>query len=645
MPFGEGKLVLDYAPASLQLLDRCALWHCVLRSGGFQTIRESLAARDKVERQVTGYFLDVEASALGRPWRPRLDGAGEARALAIAQVGGQDDLIARVLAGRGVAPETVDRYLDPTLRDLMPDPFSMRDMQAATERLRQAVEGREKVAIFGDYDVDGACSAALLSEFLTGCGCETLIHIPDRVTEGYGPSVEAMETFAAHGATLVVTVDCGAVSHKPFEAAARLGLDVVVFDHHQAPETLPPALALVDPNRQDDLSGLGYLSAAGVVFMALVALNRALRDSGFWSSRQPPDLMASLDLVALATVADVVPLVGLNRAFVVRGLQIMRRRARLGLAALFDVAGADGPPRPYHLGFLIGPRINAGGRIGDAALGARLLTTTDELEARDIAERLDKLNRARQQIEIAALAEAEAQALAALGLEERGAAVVVASERWPAGVVGLLAARLKDRFERPAFVLTLGEEHATGSGRSIAGVDLGRIVRAAADAGLLVKGGGHAMAAGVTLAKDRLGDWRAFLEERLSESVARARAEAALSVDAAMTAGAATPELSERLEAAGPYGAGNPEPVFALPRHRLANVAAVGVDHLRVRAVAGDGSSIEGVAFRSVGKKLGEALVRLDGAPVHLAGTLSVNRYRGRERAQLRIVDVAEAAG
>ncbi len=594
---------------------------------------------------VSNYFLDVQASALGRPWRPRLDGPGEARALAIAQIGGQDDLIARVLAGRGVAPETVDRYLDPSLRDLMPDPFSMRDMQAATERLRQAVERQEKVAIFGDYDVDGACSAALLSEFLTASGCETLIHIPDRVTEGYGPNVEAMESFAARGAKLVVTVDCGAVSHKPFEAAAALGLDVVVFDHHQAPETLPRALALVDPNREDDLSGLGYLSAAGVVFMALVALNRALRDSGFWSARPAPDLMGSLDLVALATVADVVPLVGLNRAFVVRGLQVMRRRGRPGLAALFDIAGADGPPRPYHLGFMIGPRINAGGRIGDAALGARLLTTTDELEARAIAETLDKLNRARQQIEVAALAEAEAEALAALGLEERGAAVVVASERWPAGVVGLLAARLKERFERPAFVLTLGEEHATGSGRSIAGVDLGRTVRAAVEAGLLVKGGGHAMAAGVTLTKDRLGDWRAFLEERLAEPVARARAEAALSVDAAMTAGAATPELAERLEAAGPYGAGNPEPVFALPRHRLADVAAVGVDHLRIRAVAGDGSAVEGVAFRSVGKKLGEALVRLKGAPVHLAGTLSVNRYKGRERAQIRVVDVAEAAG
>jgi single-stranded-DNA-specific exonuclease len=593
----------------------------------------------------SGYFLDVQSSALGRPWRSRLDPEGELRALAIAQIGGQDELIARVLAGRGVGPEAAQRHLDPTLRDLMPDPFCLRDMEAATERLKRAVECGERVAIFGDYDVDGACSAALLSEYLTACGCETIVHIPDRVTEGYGPSPEAIADFAAKGAKLVVTVDCGAVSREPFELANRLGLDVIVFDHHQAPETLPQTLALVDPNREDDLSGLGHLCAAGVVYMALVALNRALREAGFWNARQAPDLIAALDLVALATVADVVPLIGLNRAFVVKGLAVMRQRRRPGLAALFDVAGADGPPRPYHLGFLIGPRINAGGRIGDAALGVRLLTAADDLEARPIAVELDRLNRIRQQIEIAALAEAEAEALMSLGLEERGATVVVAGQTWPPGVVGLLAARLKERFERPAFALTLAGAQATGSGRSIAGVDLGRAVRAAVESGLAIKGGGHAMAAGVTLASERLGEWRAFLEERLGEAVAKARADAGLAVDAALTAHAATPALAHRLEAAGPYGSGNPEPVFALPRHRLAEVMPVGAggDHLRLKAIAGDGQAVEAMAFRAAGKKLGEALARLRGAPVHLAGALAVNRYGGRERAQLRVVDVAEA--
>jgi single-stranded-DNA-specific exonuclease len=591
----------------------------------------------------SGYFLDVEASALGRPWRPRLDAGGELRALAIAQVGGQDELIARVLAGRGVEPDRVERYLAPTLRELMPDPFVMCDMEAATGRLKLAVERGERIAIFGDYDVDGACSAALLSEYLTACGIETIVHIPDRVSEGYGPNTEAIAAFAAKSATLVVTVDCGVLSHEPFAHARRLGLDVIAFDHHQAPEALPAALALVDPNRQDDLSGLGYLSAAGVVYMALVALNRALREAGFFRARLAPDLIGALDLVALATVADVVPLTGLNRAFVIKGLLVMRQRRRPGLTALFDVAGADGPPTPYHLGFMIGPRINAGGRIGDAALGARLLMTADEIEARAIAEELDRLNRARQQIEIAALAEAEAEALLSLGLEERGAAVVVAGERWPQGVVGLLAARLKERFDRPAFAFSFAGLHATGSGRSIAGVDLGRAVRAAVDAGVLIKGGGHAMAAGVTIARERLGEWRAFLEETLAAPVALARAEASLAVDAAMTAGAATPELARKLESAGPYGSGNPEPIFVLPRHRLVDVTAVRADHLRVRAVAGDGAAIEAMAFRAAGKKLGEALGRLRGAPVHLAGTLTVNRYGGRERAQLKVVDVAEA--
>jgi single-stranded-DNA-specific exonuclease len=592
------------------------------------------------------YFLDVETSALGQPWRPRLDAAGELQALAIAQIGGHDDLLARVLAGRGVLPGAVDRHLAPSFRDLMPDPNSLRDMATATERLRRAVMAHEKVAIFGDYDVDGACSVALLSEYLKACGLETIVHIPDRVTEGYGPNVEAIQSFASRGATVVVTVDCGAVSHEPFEAASRQGLDVIVFDHHQAPEVLPKTAALVDPNREDDLSGLGYLCAAGVVFMALVALNRALREAGFWNGGKGPDLLASLDLVALATVADVVPLVGLNRAFVVKGLAIMRERRRPGLAALFDIAGADGPPRPYHLGFVIGPRINAGGRIGDAALGARLLTATDDIEARTIAIELDRLNRMRQLIEIEALAEAEAEAMLLLGHEERGAAVVVAGAKWPPGVVGLLAARLKERFERPAFALSLAGGHATGSGRSIVGVDLGRVVRAAVEAGVAIKGGGHAMAAGVTLATERLGDWRAFLEERLGQAVTKARAEAGLKVDAALTANAATPELVHRLEAAGPYGAGAPEPLFALPCHRLAEVTPVGADgrHLRLRAVAGDGRAVEGIAFRASGKKLGEALTRLKGAPVHLAGTLSVNRFGGRERAQIRVVDVAEAA-
>jgi single-stranded-DNA-specific exonuclease len=607
-----------------------------------------LSARDPASvalgpRQPSRHFLDVERSALGRPWRARLGAAGEAQALAIAQVAGQSDVLARVLAGRGVTAGEVENYLNPALRRLMPDPFVLRDMEAATARLAEAARRAEKVAIFGDYDVDGATSAALLAEYLQACGCETIVHIPDRVFEGYGPNIAAFRAFAEAGASLVVTVDCGATSHEPIAAAAALGLDVIVFDHHQAPETPPPALAFVDPNRQDDLSGLGYLSAAGVVYMALVALHRALRESGFWGGKSPPDLMQELDLVALGAIADVVPLIGVNRAFVNRGLEVMRRRRRPGLAALFDLSGADGPPRPYHLGYLIGPRINAGGRIGDAALGVKLLMSRDDLRAREIAAELDRLNRERRQIELEMLEAAEAEALASLGLEERGAAIVVAGADWRPGVVGLVAGRLKERFNRPAFALAMIGEEATGSGRSIEGVDIGRIVRAGVEAGLLAKGGGHAMAAGVTLAKHRLGEFRAFLEERLAIPVARARADASLEIDAAVTAGAATPALVHAIERAGPFGAGNPEPIFALPRHRILDVLEVGGEHIRVRAASGDGAIVEAIAFRATRTALAEFLRKARGGQAHLAGALAINRYGGRERAQLRLVDAAPA--
>jgi single-stranded-DNA-specific exonuclease len=588
---------------------------------------------------VSRAFLDVEKSLAGRRWRARLDAFGEARAQAMAQATGRSELLSRILAGRGVEIDAVERHLEPTLRDLMPDPHTMADMATATERLAQAIARRERVAIFGDYDVDGACAAALMSEYLGAFGCEALIRIPDRVTEGYGPSVEAMREFRSAGADLVVTVDCGAVSFEPFAEAARLGLDVVVFDHHQAPETLPPALALVDPNRQDDLSGLGALCAAGVVFMALVDLNRRLRAAG-----PAPDLKAKLDLVALATVADVVPLVGLNRAFVARGLETVRRRERPGLAALLDVAGAGGPPIPYHLGFLLGPRINAGGRIGDAALGSRLLTTTDMAEATKIAAELDRLNRERQRIERGALEEAEAQALAALGLEERGACVIVASEGWPPGVVGLVAARLKDRFGRPAFALSLNGDTATGSARSIPGVDIGRIVHGLVAAGVAVKGGGHAMAAGLTVPRERLAELRAHLEAALLAPVEEARRDDGLEIDAALAAAAATPAMLQAVDAAGPYGAGNPEPLFALPRHRVEGVTRVGADHLRFRAVAADGQAIDGIAFRTADKPFGRDLTALQGGYAHLAGALTLDRYGGRERVRLRLVDAAPAS-
>ena len=588
-------------------------------------------------------FLDVAESFQGRAWRDRLTLEGQGRAEALTRLWGHSDILARVLAGRGVAPEQADAHLAPTLRDLMPDPDTLRAMPDLVDRLFRAVGAREKTAVFGDYDVDGACASALLAGYLDACGVPREIYIPDRIFEGYGPNSEAIRGLAERGATLLVTVDCGTASHEPFLEARKLGLDTLVIDHHQAPDTLPEALAIVNPNRHDDLSGLGQLCATGVAFMVLVALNRKLRAAGFWSVARPaPDLMAELDLVALATVADVVPLTGLNRAFVARGLEVMRQRGRPGLRALFDVARASGPPTTYHLGFLIGPRINAGGRIGDAALGARLLLESDPIAAERVAVELDRLNGERQAIEKIAVEEALGEAWASLGQSEQAACVVTAREGWHAGVVGLIAARLKERFNRPAFAIAINGKFGVGSGRSITGVDLGKTVRAAVDAGVLTKGGGHAMAAGVTIDRDRLGDFRAFLEERLADSVAQARAEQSLFIDAALTAGGARKEVIEAVEAAGPFGSANPEPVFAFPNHRLIDVAEVGTGHLRLRARAGDGAILNGIAFRAVGEPLGKGLLANRNELVHLAGYLSIDRWGNGERVQLRLVDAAQ---
>jgi single-stranded-DNA-specific exonuclease len=471
------------------------------------------------------HFLSVEQSATGRAWRDRLDERGSARALAIVQRHELPELLARILAGRGVDVDDAVGFLDPTVRLLMPDPSVLTDMPVAAARLAEAVMGGEKVAIFGDYDVDGASAAAVLARFLRYGGLDPIIHIPDRLFEGYGPNSEAIRTLAAAGATVLVTVDCGTTSHEPLAEAQRLGLTTIVVDHHLADETLPPALAVINPNRLDDLSQLGYLAAVGLAFMVVVAVNRELRARGFWAAmRGEPDLLGLLDLVALGTVADVVPLKGLNRAFVAKGLLALRRRENVGLTALMDIARLGGPPEPWHLGFLLGPRINAGGRIGRATLGVDLLLEADPIEAARLAAELDRLNRERQVIEVAALAQAEAEAMAALGSEEHGAVVVTAAEGWHPGVVGLVAARLKERFGRPAFAIALGPGGiGTGSGRSIPGVDLGGTVRQAVREGLLLKGGGHAMAAGVTLKREALGQFRAYLEERLGAAVATAR--------------------------------------------------------------------------------------------------------------------------
>lgn len=587
-------------------------------------------------------FLDVERSISGRPWKARLRPDQDAQALAISQAHGHGDLLARVLAGRGVTAETAPAYLDPTLRGLMPDPLTLQDMEAAVERLARAIEAGEQIAVFGDYDVDGAASSALFVEFLEAAQCPPpLLHIPDRILEGYGPNAEAIANLRERGASLLVTLDCGTTSHATLAGARATGLDVIVIDHHQAPEILPDAI-VVNPNRADDLSGLGRLCAAGVAFMTLAALSRALRRRGFWTNARPePDLLAGLDLVALATVADVAALQGLNRAFVVKGLAVMRGRARVGLSALLDAAHVDGAPRPYHLGFVLGPRINAGGRIGDAALGARLLTLRDGIAAARIAAELDRLNVERQALEKITLEEAEAAADAQLMRSNNLSCLVVAGEGWHPGIVGIVASRLKDKFKIPAFVIAQSGQFISGSGRASAGVDLGGAVRRAVEEGLLEKGGGHAAAAGVTLARDRLDAFRSFMNEELSEPVARARAGDALLVDGSLTARGASVDLARELERAGPFGAGNSEPLFVFPDHSIVDAGVVGADHVRARLQSGDGARVDAIAFRAAGTEIGEALLRGRGRSLHVAARLGIGAFRGVERAETRIIDLA----
>ncbi|MGJ4913399.1 single-stranded-DNA-specific exonuclease RecJ [Bradyrhizobium sp. HKCCYLRH2060] len=588
-------------------------------------------------------FLGVRLSLTNKLWRDRLDARGAARALAMVQRYQLPEMLARVLAGRDVELDAVNDFLDPTIRKLMPDPFTVTQMEAAAQRIADAAVRGEKVAIFGDYDVDGATSAALLAWHLRHCGLDPLIHIPDRIFEGYGPNVDAIRALANKGATLLVTVDCGTTSLEPLAEARRLGMSVVVIDHHQCGDELPEVEALVNPNRPDDLSGLGYLAAVGLTLVTLVAVNRELRGRGFWSSTRPePDLLSMLHHVALGTVADVAPLIALNRAFVAKGLIAMRRRDHVGHTALMDVARLNGPPEAWHLGFMLGPRINAGGRIGRADLGVRLLLESDVSEAARIAAELDRLNSERRVIEQQAEAQAEAEALASLGLEDKGAVIVTASEGWHPGVVGLVASRLKEKFARPAFAIALEPGGiGTGSGRSIPGVDLGKAVRHAVEQGILMKGGGHAMAAGVTLRKERLAEFRAYLESALAADVADARHVNEILIDGAISARAATPELVATLNRAGPFGSGNPEPIVALPSHQLVYADEVGQAHLKLRFKSGDGATVNAIAFRSVGQKLGNALVQHRGQILHVAGTLTVDRYQGVERVQLRVLDVA----
>jgi len=577
-------------------------------------------------------FLDVETSLTGRRWiGPEIE--VQRAADAMAQSTTLPQALCQVLARRGVASEDAPMFLSPQLRDLLPDPRTLKDMQTAAARFLQAVHARQRIAVFADYDVDGGSSAALLIDWLRQMGLTATLYVPDRIDEGYGPNDEAMAELAtAHD--LIICVDCGTLSHGPIAAAK--GADVIVLDHHLGGETLPPALAVVNPNRQDETGDLGYLCAAGVVFLMLVEAGRQLRDAG----QKGPDLMGMLDLVALATVADVAPLIEANRAFVVQGLKVMARRERPGLVALSDVARLDAAPATYHLGFLLGPRVNAGGRIGQADLGARLLGTADPHEAAAIAERLDALNTERRDIEAAVRAAAMVQA------EERGLdapLVWAAGEGWHPGVVGIVAARLKEASNRPAIVIGLENGIGKGSGRSVSGVDLGAAIQRLAAEGLLIKGGGHKMAAGLTVAQDQLEPAMERLAQLMQKQGADRLGPADLRVDGVLMPGAATVELIEQIERAGPYGAGAPGPRFVFPDMQIKFTKRVGESHLKLTFGDGLGATLDAISFGAYDTALGAALDAHGGARFHLAGRLEINTWRGRQTVQLRLEDATPA--
>ena len=583
-------------------------------------------------------FLGVARSALGRRWDLRV--VHDAAISDLVRGAGVSDAVARVLAARGVEALAAPDFLHPTLKVLMPDPSRLMDMDQAAARLKSAVENGEGIAVFGDYDVDGATSSALLSRFFRMIGVAVTVYIPDRRKEGYGPNIPALLKLREQGAKVVVTVDCGIVAFESLAAARDTGLDVIVVDHHKAEPRLPAAAAIVNPNRLDCTSGQGHLAAVGVAFLLAVAVNRALR-TWYGEKKIPePDLRTLLDLVALGTVCDVVPLKGLNRAFVVQGLQIMARGENVGLKALARVARIDAKPSAYHLGYLLGPRVNAGGRVGDAGLGTRLLSTEDADEAAALALRLDEYNAQRKDIEAAVLREAIEQVESTPSDDP---VIFAVGKDWHPGVIGIIAGRLRERYDRPACIIALDGGMAKGSGRSVNGVDLGRAIIGAREAGHLFTGGGHAMAAGFTVTEDKIAPLIAYVQAEVGRQRNGEIWAPALELDGALACSAVTADLVAELECMSPFGAGNDEPRFAVVDVLIAKADVVGSGHVRCFLTGRSGGRLKAIAFNSADSDLGHLLLTAQGRRLHLAGCIRADTWQGRTEAQLIIDDAAPA--
>ncbi|WP_298466168.1 single-stranded-DNA-specific exonuclease RecJ [uncultured Erythrobacter sp.] len=589
--------------------------------------------------------LGVSSSLSGRAWHWRGGNMHLGDDPANSAVSLDHDIVAQLLLTRGVQQDDIQRHAKPTLREFLPDPAEFQDMERAAKRIAQAVLSKEQITIYGDYDVDGATSAALMVDVLRMLGADADYYIPDRLLEGYGPSGEALVKLSETGSSLIVTVDCGAMAYEALSMARDAGVDVIVVDHHKCAAELPPTAALVNPNRLDEsdlAASHGHLAAVGVAFLLAIALVRHLRQRGFFEGRTEPDLKSLLDLVALGTVADVAALHGLNRAFVAQGLKVLARRERIGMAALIDASRLKRAPQASDLGFALGPRINAGGRIGESTLGVRLLTTHDPDEAREIAEQLSVLNEERRAIEAEVQTEAEEQ----LAAQHNSAVHVVSGTSWHPGVIGIVAGRIKEKTGKPSIVIAQDESDGTGkgSGRSISGVDLGAAIIAAREAGLLVAGGGHAMAAGLTISNDQIAAFTDFLNERLARDIERARLGQSMKLDLALAPGGLTPDLVTSLDAAGPYGVGWPAPRVAVGPVRIVKADIVGKDHLRIIASGNDGRSFKGIAFRAAETEMAQTLMhRSAGRKFHLAGRVKLDDWGSRPAAELHLEDAAFA--
>ena len=596
-------------------------------------------------------LLEGRTSLTGRHWIERK--ADTRDAMALAQRLNVPEAVGRALSARAIGLDEAEGFLSPKLKTELPDPDILKDMDKAAPRLAQAVMNGEKIAVFGDYDVDGATSSALLKSFLEAAGATVVVYIPDRQKEGYGPNTDALLKLKADGAALVVTVDCGTAAFEPLEKATDAGLDVIVIDHHEAETRLPKAVAVVNPKRLDESTttthACAHMAAVGVAFLVAVAVNRVLRDAGWYKTeRAEPDLMNWLDIVALGTVCDVVALTGVNRALVHQGLKVLAKRRNLGLRALSDVTGINEAPTAYHLGFVLGPRINAGGRVGESSLGSRLLTTRDGAEAEKIARQLHDLNRERQDIEARVLEAALLQVEGKIAMAADAtppAFILAAGEGWHPGVVGIVASRLKERFNRPAAVVSLKDGVGTGSARSVAGADMGSAVIAANHEGLTLKGGGHAMAAGFSVNADKLAELEAFITARMQTALGENPPPPGLYLDAMLSLGGANLAMVEALEKLSPFGIGNAEPRFAVKDVRFVEARAVGADQSHVRFVMANdaGARLTGIAFRAQDSDLGPGLLAHGGKPFHVAGKLRVNEWQGRRSAQLIVEDAVPA--